>query len=478
MPALTVVLNAYSIAYPTISNRIRVDISKQSDPLAIVVSEIDAIAGHPARIWSFPGLERTNYIFTMNEIDGSGNSINNLAYFDVVPDAINGALVRDDEQIFPDITPGFVSGATEIYFDGGEVSSGSGVFRPDYRGWNINPERRDQPGTMIRDQEYEWNTLTGYFHLLTEGDVFVHAELFNIDFDPIENVAGGSVPTASGFSILLKTANYYVSENDFSKKLICEPSSDFMVLTLPDISLVTEGEPLMIEVYKTQDCCVKFLSEDPIKFARGFIYLCRNESLRIYKYQRSGSPEYRVDSNCSNILTVGSIVSHYQISSGVFNAIPLDGSSISVEKYARLYYEYVSRLPLSQVVSYDNWAIGNNKYHFSSANDSGEFRIPDISGLYERSTATEIAGTYWRMMIEKHKHMTAWNDNPGAVGGAPFGDAGYTNKPGNSGRDNDNDWWFTNDGSEIAGANAMNSAGVIGTETRPNSFSINKYILV
>lgn len=473
MPVLTVVLNAYSIAYPTISNRIRVDIMKQSDPLAVIVSEIDSVSGHPARIWSFPGLERTNYIFTMNEIDGSGNPINNLAYFDVVPDSINGTLVRDDEQIFPDITPGLIAGNVDIYFDGGGSPA-----RPDYRGWNINPERRDQPGTMIRGQEYEWNKDTGFFQLLQEGDVFVHAELFNIDFDPIDNVAGGSVPAVSAFEILLKISDYTVSKDDFGKKIICEPSGNFMTLNLPDISLVVDGVPLMVEVYKTQDCCVRIIGGDPIRFGSGNIYLCRDESLRVYKYQRSGSPEWQIDSNASNILAVGNIITSDQIQSGIINAIRMDGSIIDADKYARLYNEYVLKLPFGQRVTYANWSIGNNKYYFSTVDGSNQFHVPDRRGLYERANVSESAGVFWRMMIEGHKHITGWDDNPAAVGGAPFGSAGYTNKSGDAGRDNDNDWWFTNDGTEIAGANMLNPSGVIGAETRPNSFSINKYILI
>jgi len=147
----TVVLNLYSIAYPTILNSIRVDIATQANPLAVVVSETDSVVGHPARIWTFPGLPRTNYQVRMNEIDALGNPINNLAFFDVVPNSV-GMLVRADEQLKVGVTPGLIAGNNAIRFDGGEVGVATGIFRPEYksrknnRSWNYDTRRRLQLG--------------------------------------------------------------------------------------------------------------------------------------------------------------------------------------------------------------------------------------------------------------------------------------------------------------------------------------------
>lgn len=99
-------LNAYSGAFPSITNRIQARVYKQSSPLAIVASITDEESGHPARIWSFPGLVRTNYIFKLVEIDGDDNVVNQLAYFDVVPGSIDGFLTRSFEQVQVDSTPG------------------------------------------------------------------------------------------------------------------------------------------------------------------------------------------------------------------------------------------------------------------------------------------------------------------------------------------------------------------------------------
>ena len=55
----------------------------------MVASIIDTTAGHPTRVYSFSGLPRNNYGFSLDEIDGSGNVVNNLALFDVVPGQVD-----------------------------------------------------------------------------------------------------------------------------------------------------------------------------------------------------------------------------------------------------------------------------------------------------------------------------------------------------------------------------------------------------
>ena len=113
----TVVLDAYSKAYPSITNRIRASVFLETDPFALVASIIDTTVGHPARVWHFPGLPRANYGFSLDEIDSGGAVVANLALFSVVPSQIDGTLVRDDEQIKVGTTPGFDSGLNSVFFD-------------------------------------------------------------------------------------------------------------------------------------------------------------------------------------------------------------------------------------------------------------------------------------------------------------------------------------------------------------------------
>lgn len=121
----TVVLNLYTWNFPTITNRIRMSVFLQTDPQAFVASQIDAVSGHPERIWSFPGLPRENYGVVLDEIDVSDNVLRQLAFFDVVPSELESELCRDDEQIKVDTTPGLNGGATSAVFDGTTVSGGS-----------------------------------------------------------------------------------------------------------------------------------------------------------------------------------------------------------------------------------------------------------------------------------------------------------------------------------------------------------------
>ena len=118
----TVTLNAYSVAFPTITNSIRAAIYKVSDPTAMVASIIDTTSGHPARTWSFTGLDRTNYLFSLDNIDGSGNVVQNLAAFNVVPANIDGLLSRQEEQIEVGVTPNLVAGTNTATFDGSNLS--------------------------------------------------------------------------------------------------------------------------------------------------------------------------------------------------------------------------------------------------------------------------------------------------------------------------------------------------------------------
>lgn len=474
--SLTVVLDAYSIAYPTILNRIKAWVSPSDDPLVETAAIIND-APHPERIWHFPGLPRRNYTFQMWEIDGSDNLLNRLAYFDVVPDQVKDLLTRDDEQITEGVTPDFYANITEYYFDGRETAPGSGIFHPDYRGWNINPERRNGGGTMFRDSEYSWDAITGKFMWLVPGDGVQDQETYNIDFDPLEESATGSV-AIPGFAIRLITVDDNITLADFGNMILVEPASTKLTLTLPDVGTISEGLPLKIKVNKGAHCSVVLQTDDFVKFNQGKqLIMCDDESIELLKYNRGGIGEWHVLSPDGNFKTVGKIVDFDQLDADIVNVLPMDGSSVSVNTYWRL-YNYVLSLPAIQKPSYIDWV--NNKTQFSLDDGLGNFHVPDRRTYYGRNTGTgmTVAGAFQRCAIEKHKHIVADMDNPAAIGGAPFGSCGFTNKRGNAGSDSDNDYWFTNDGSELAGAAQLNAAGVIGTETRPNSYTINQYVLI
>lgn len=409
----TTVLNAYSSAYPAVSNRIRATIASQSAPLAIVASDIDTAIGHPVRIWSFPGIPRDNYIFSLDEIDGSGNVVTNLAYFDVVPSDVYGDLTRDDEQIQVDFTNGFVSNSSIVVFDGSETSLGSGLFKPDYRGWDIVPSELTGRGILVEGLDYSWDKVIGTFTLLQASDEFQNATWFNIHFNPVSVPQGNSYPTLSDFQIELLTSNITLDYTDMGKMIIIEPILDYIEVTLPDPATVVDGRPIRICVTDSEEnkCIrIKPFASELIRFLRGNIYIMPNESIAIYKYTRSvGVYEWRVYSADGNFRHTGEVVGDDAVMDrgfgdrSVFNKQLLDGSSVSVLRFARLYNDFVLNLPIAQVVAYSDWLTGNNRYFYSLSNGT-EFHVPDRRGIFERNNNTGKAGDFGLDQVGPHVH--------------------------------------------------------------------------
>lgn len=398
----TVVLNAYSKGYPFITNRLRASVYLQSDPQALIATIIDTTAGHPQRIYSFPGLPRNNYGFNLDEIDGSGNVVNNLAKFDVVPGQIQGYLTRDDEQIQVDFTPGFVSGTNSFVFDG---TSG----KPDYTGWKIVPSELTGRGILVEGLDYSWDSATGTFTLLQGGDKFQTGNYYNIHFDPIVNPIANSYPTLRDFEIEFINNTTVLDASFFGKKLIIEPGPAYIEVTLPPIATVVSGRPLMVEVAGSlTPFCVKFIpdSSDIINWLNGHIYCMTQESFWIYKRVVSpGLFEWRLSEVCGNFKTVGQSVAEDAIT-GLINKHLLDGSSVDRFQFGRIYNEYILNLPVTQVVNYDVWNTGNNKYFYSLANsaDPGnldKFHFPDRRGLFERNNNTGKAGDWFTDQIKE-----------------------------------------------------------------------------
>ena len=395
----TVALNAYSKAYPLITNGIRASVYLQSSPQALVASIIDTTTGHPARTWSFPGLPRANYGFSLDEIDDSGNVLANLALFDVTPGEVDGLLTREDEQIKVDTTTGFVSGTAEFIFDGTLVS---GVQKPNYVGWDIVPSELNGRGILVRGLDYNWFPETGTFVLLQPGDLFTTNTYYNIHFEPIQNPVGNSYPTVTDFTIRLMTSGGNASVTDFGNKLIIEPVVPYCEIALPSIITVPEGRIMTVEVGGTGFNCVKFPANgsDVINFANGDIYAYCGETFSVYRFNHpTRGNEWRVCDAEGNFKTVGRIVTEDKYYSDVLNSIPLDGNPISVSTYARLYNDFVLQLPLAQTCNFDDWSTGNNMYLYSLANSSNpiyanQFRTPDRRGLFEKNNSTGKAGDY------------------------------------------------------------------------------------
>jgi len=467
----TTVLNAYSKGYPSITNRIKASVYTQSNPTAIVASIIDVTAGHPARTWSFPGLPRQNYGFSLDEINAGGFVVNNLALFAVVPGPVDGLLTRNDEQIKCGLTPGFVPGATSFVFDGTEFPAASGFFKPNYIGWEIVPSELTGRGILVRDLlDYTWDKVTGTFQLTQAGDIFPASMFYNIHFNPVQNPIGGSYPTVKDFLINFIDSSTTLDDTYFGSKLICEPATEYIEVTLPDITTIPSGRPMMVEVGGSSLSCVKIIpyGSNTINFLSGNIYALPSESFWIYRYLSSDLTvdEWRISESSGNFRVVGNSLSSDQVQSGIVNAQLLNGLQGDILLHARIYNEFVLNLPVSQVVDYDSWATGTggiNKLFFSLANSAnpsflGKFRFPDRRNFFERNNSSGKAGDYFTDKIKQATYNVLFNTRYNYGSGMPFG---------------------LTDG--VGGATAtipliIGDAGAL--ETQPKNYLTNKYILL
>lgn len=457
---MTTVLNAYSSAYPLITNRIRASIFAQDNPTALVASIIDTTVGHPIRTYSFPGLPRNNYGFLLEEIDGSDVVVRNLAKFDVVPGEYEGFLIRGDEQIRVDETLGFNAGLSTVTFDG----TGG---KPDYRNWEITPSELTGRGILARGLDYSWDKITGIFTLLTASDVLAADTYYNIHFDPVPNPIGNSYPTIRDFTINEIVTSETINPGFFGSKLLLSPSGTYMEVALPDITTVVEGRPLMVEAADTgvMYCC-KFTTASPIKFAKGNLFILPNESFTIYRH----GTNWRVCEANGNFLRVGQSVSDDSIQAEVFNKVLLNGGRLSTSQYARLYYDFILSLPLLQTVAYDSWNTAPTKYTLENSvfpGNIGYFLIADRRNLFERNNSiTGKSGDYALESLKSHFHYNGVADDTAQLfvyGGVNVDMPGLATKSIQS----------ENTARSFQGITRVTG----GLETAPSHYLINKYIL-
>lgn len=455
----TVTLDAYSKGYPAITNRIKASVLSATSPYAVVASIIDVTVGHPQRVYSFPGLPRNNYGFSLDEIDGGGAVVNNLALFSVVPSSIDGLLTRADEQIQVDVTVGLVSGTASFVFDG---TAG----KPDYLGWDIIPtEQAGGRGLMVEGVDYSWDPVTATFNLLQLDDVFNNAQYYNIHFEPQQQTAGGSYPTVTDFVINFLDVDTTLDDTYFGKMLIIEPTGIYTEITLPAIATVPDGRKMMVNTRGAGFAAIKFLTQgaDTINFLNGTLIAMLNEEFSIYVFDHPvNGREYRVCDIDGNFKSVGQSVADDGIAADVWNRKLLDGSSLDKYQYARL-YEFVENLPLAQVVDYDSHATGNNKYLWGRANsanpaNANKFLVPDRRNLFERNNQSGKAGDYQAEMIKATGTNITLPYVQNNAAGATFG---ITDGP--------------NYGTP---PQTIACTFGTGTETRPVNYLINKYVLV
>ena len=400
----TVALDIWTGAYPSITHDITIKVYAQSAPLAVVAS-LTHTPPHLADSWSFPGLDRTNYLFRIFETN-DGTILQQLGGdMNVIPGSAGGVNYRATEQIQADVTVGVVSGLNTFTLDG---TSGS----EDWRGWDFDTIDRIGTGPMKRNVDYTWVPATAKFTLLAAGDLIASHEWFNVQFAAQIVAGSSSVPTniPRFFTPKIITANYNIDAGaDMGGLLIIDPATNYIELQLPDITTVVAGRVLDVEMRRQgfMKCMkLKTLGSDYIDWLQGArpdLYACPQESFSIYKFTDPSGPTdmWRIYKPDGNFRCVGQWLYDDADPGDVYNNKILGiGSSIDKFQFARLYNDYVLNLPPSQVCSYDSWATGNNKYKFSFADSAdptkvNQFHIPDRSNTTDKTTdGTLLPGAY------------------------------------------------------------------------------------
>jgi hypothetical protein len=479
----TLSLDIWTGAYPSIADDIEIRVYTQADPLAVVTS-LRHGPPHLADSWSFPGLERTNYLFRIFEMSG-GTTIRQLGDdMNVVPGSTNGVAYRATEQIQADTTIGFVSGINIVIFDGTDG-------KEDWRGWDIATLDRIGLDSMRKDVDYTYDKATGTITLLQEGDVFGPLEWFNVDFATQITEVTESVPDSfPQFSTpQIITADYSVnSGTDFGGLLIIKPSGNYLEIAFPDIATVVAGKLITIEMAAAGvNKCAKLIFQagqtlDWLLGARPDLYICPNESISIYKFIDTTGDDpvsmWRVYGDPGgNFKKVGEQVADDNIAGNVFNKVLFDGGILDNKQFARLYNDFILSLPGGQVVNYDDWTTGNNKYKYSLANSSnpantGKFHVPDRRDLFERITdGTRLPGDWQDQMLLLHDHVT--HGKGAFLQGVINWFLSITNNRYSQGGGSD----------KIGGKNGspdtnMRTGDTGGAENRPANIAIRKYLLV
>jgi hypothetical protein len=451
-------LNIFTGTMPSIGNDMKYVVYKSGEYPAETASQTFS-APHVARTVSFPGLQITNYIWKLLEVSGA-TVISERGSFNVVPDSDSPIKYKAPVEIEADVTVGFIAGINTFTFDG---TSGT----EDWRGYEIYTERVGQ-GTMRKGVQYSWNSGTGVFLLLQAGDAFQPNELFNIEFGIISGVSSSGIPPQNLFtSVRVVTGNTVLTAADVGKKIIIKGLSNYFEITLPDINTVSSAIPIYFEAGIGSHKCVRiktFTGQtiDWMKGVRDNIKIGVCETLVLYR--EPATTVWRTHDYKGNFLTVGRIISSDAEPADEYNCIEMNGDSLSVNDYARLYEDFVLQLPPAQVCNFSDWGVANNKYKFSFSS-AGLFKVPDRRNMYERnSDGTNLPGLFMDDVIKSHTITGSFrqgksDDNESGVSGE------YLRKSTASGG--------TNYGNITA-----DMAYFGGTETRPKTVISRRYCLV
>jgi hypothetical protein len=404
------------LTWPSITNDIRVSVYNVTDTSTPIAS-VQQNTPHLDQQYDFPGLPRVNFIYKIFETEINGSTIiSQLGQATFVPAA--------DEFIFK--TPVDVQiGVTQIEGDEPNVwpVGATSVTIPAWIGFEIFGGRNGVQYPMVKDVNYSWDAGTGELSLLNADDVFQDEEYFHWEFEPIINASSGGVGVSAnggGFSdILVVTSNTTLAVGDIGKKILIDPSGNYLEITLPDYATVEANNITYFEMVSSAAKCarIKTASGNSIAWLESLsnLYICPGESFELYKRVVStGVYEWRIQNAVGNFLSAGELFYSDLPTASIINAVLADGSNKDYQQYARLYNRFVLKLS-SQAITYATWS-GSNVFTRTkfSLKDTGSnnFRIPDLittpSYLCPAGSGT-TAGDFKGQKLLQHQHASSAN---------------------------------------------------------------------
>lgn len=190
------------------------------------------------------------------------------------------------------------------------------------------------------------------------------------------------------------------------------------------------------------------------------------------------------------------------ISSIPAGAVFIWTTSTIPEGYKLCNGEWLNKSVYTGLFTSIGYTYGKSVNGFNGGIEGDWFKIPDYQGYFLRALGgsnsinpyktSRIADSEWvgatsapigdnlgsveKSSVIKHKHATIGNSNV-TITQAPFGAGTLHNHGGNTGDDTNNNYYYTNDGTDIVGDVVnMNPANTVLDETRPINKSVN-YII-
>lgn len=168
----------------------------------------------------------------------------------------------------------------------------------------------------------------------------------------------------------------------------------------------------------------------------------------------------------ADTLPIGTVIG-FGGSTAPNNYLECNGDAKSTASFSELYTAIQTTDPSS--------SFGYLCDSFGNRNASGGFfKIPDFRGEFIRGwdhnrgvDLNRVNTSFQASSVQAHKHIEGWGESSAG----PFGNTAEKGHHGSGDSDNDNFYYYTNDGTPF-GSNNPNAVGVITTETRPRNIAI------